>query len=132
MTFFKFVDLVLLSACSIREARERRANPPPPADAPKELVVRPCIPQFRKWLLQQPAGALFMLLAIITIGRRAWKEFDLLALYCYFSDTVHTPRSAVERIIGTKELFDDLRRGLGAVERSGIDLDQWMATPDSD
>jgi hypothetical protein len=82
--------------------------------------------------LQQPAGALFMLLAIISIGRHASKRFGLLALYCYISDTAHTPRSAVERIIATKALFDDLYRGLGMVAMCGIDLDLWMATAESD
>jgi hypothetical protein len=40
----------------------------------------------------------------------------LLALYCSISDTVHTPQGEIERIVGTKMLFDDQSRGLETVD----------------
>jgi hypothetical protein len=52
--------------------------------------------------------------------------FDLLDVYCHIGDTAHTVPGTVEQLLGRESLLDDLRHGLWAVERSGVDLDRWM------
>jgi hypothetical protein len=69
----------------------------------------------------------FLLLAIVYLGRpNHGEDFDLLDVYCHISDTAHTVQGAVEQLLGRESLFDDLRHGLWAVERSCVDLDRWM------
>jgi hypothetical protein len=69
----------------------------------------------------------FLLLAITYVGRpNHGEDFDLLDVYCPISDTAHTVAGAVEQLLSRESLFDDLRHGLWAVERSGVDLDRWM------
>jgi hypothetical protein len=129
MKFSKFADLVLLSAKGIKDARACRAQPQAQGVTAWHRAVHARIRWLRKWLLRQPAGTVFMLLAVTCIGRGACgEECDVLDVYCRISDTASTPQGAIEQLLSQVSLFDYLWRGLKVVEDYGIDLDRWMGT----
>jgi hypothetical protein len=118
---------MLLRTLGIHEARACRARPRTPEVTARHRAELPRIQALRQWLLRQPAGWVFLLLAITYVGRpNHGEDFDLLDVYCHISDTAHTVYGAVEQLLGRESLFDDLRHGLWAVEDSSVDLDRWM------
>jgi hypothetical protein len=69
MTFTRILDLMLLRTLVIHQARACRARPRTREVTAWHRAVLPRIRSPRQWLLRQPARWVFLLLAIVYLGR---------------------------------------------------------------
>jgi hypothetical protein len=126
MKFTKLADLVQQAAQGMEDARARRGRPPMPDVTEWYVAVVEHAEGLQQLLLRQPAGTVFLLLAVTCLGQVAGgRRFDLLDVYCRVSDLAETMQGAMAMLLGQALLSDHLRDGLEMAADEGIDLDRW-------
>jgi hypothetical protein len=80
--------------------------------------------RLREFLEAQPAAVVYLLIAIMYLGRGDFEAKDLLDQYTDMREMFGNPTSAVRRMFVKLPLPDYLEQGLNKLARAGIDVDK--------
>jgi hypothetical protein len=82
--------------------------------------------ELKDFLLKQSVATIYMLTAIMYLGRGDFDDFDPLKRYSRITRAFGSPQDAVRQIYLKKPLARYLEDGLTILAKSGIDIDEFM------
>ena len=83
--------------------------------------------RLRAFLDSQPAAVVYMLIAIMYLGRGDYDPKELPERYLEMSETFGSPASAQRQMLVTMDLAGYLDEGYKRVGKTGIDIDKLVA-----
>jgi len=81
----------------------------------------------REFLLTQPAAVVYILIALMYLGRGDFDAKELLDQYADMRDEFGDPKSASRQMLVKFQLPDYLEQGLKKLATAGMDVDKLIA-----
>lgn len=122
MRLSEVIERAIALAQPIREASSEQG------DEPSESLLKrlPQELELTTFLNSLPPATIYMLTAIMYLGRGDFGTVDLLGSYEEMSDTFDRPSDAVGQMVEKAPLSEYLNEGLSQLRRAGIDVDDLL------